>query len=167
MRKVKKMLLLSVSSIIVLFHVIWIIEYRDYSVLLSNNYANEDGCWIKKYNKEYYYSICPPHYPNFNGNYIVARYEGDLSLIIWPPSPCSSEWEFGVDIYNTKKDHGYRFYINDDCDFDTENKSGLEQNDYKDAQSIYSRFIDKVKSMKEIAKKEFPGMPTIQRKNKE
>lgn len=93
--KIKLIIILSLLGILLIFHLIWYINFSSYKKYTQTNMFIKDdyrSSHYADYENEYTYSVFAPNYPQFTGNLAITphmtenRSEGEtiVSLVIWP-----------------------------------------------------------------------------------
>lgn len=102
--------------LILLFNMLWFLNYKRFKCLtLDYEFAN--GIYIKS-NEKYTFSVSPPRYPKFVGNYSISYNDTSVGLIIWPSLTFGYNYEFGLIIYNEDLTQGYQVYVDQNLNYD-------------------------------------------------
>lgn len=126
----KKIFLIALISIIVLYNISWFlittIKYHPYIEVVPKNAYGYNG--LTK--DGYCYNVKKPSYLSFTGNLGVTSQKNDFSLIIWPS--LFRGYDYGVRIQ--EGDTAYEIYVN----------ANLEP--IKNEDEYYKKLLEKYKS---------------------
>ena len=131
----KKKLILSILLILViavlLWSLIWYVNYQRYNEYITVDYNKYGDCYVKKNEKEYYTVSCPA-FGTLTGNYAVSNSENTITLIIWPDYIGEVSYTYGMEILNKETKFGYRFYVNEEMQYVESDVSNFSEREKKE-----------------------------------
>lgn len=142
-----------VLTIVLIYHIVWFLNYTKY-IEYSKDYKRLNEAYLKS-DDMFVYTIAPPKYPSFIGNFSITLQDSSLGLIIWPSFFNKTSWEFGIIIFENNLAQGYQVYVDNNMKYQDEKNYVYEVIEKEKIISLIESKEEYLKQMKKYSYKEW------------
>ena len=160
LRKHKKVLLVFLGAVLfvfLLYNVLWFMNYKAYEKFIDDEYIKSpySSTSFSKRLGESTYTVKKPAYLQLTGNIAIDNVDSSVSIIIWPSFMLKSIKDYGLMLYDTEKDRGYMFYVDENMNYDTKNRTGIPEDSESNAKDLLNRLQGEVDKQYKLIRSEF------------
>lgn len=139
--------------ILFLWNFTWYLNLSNYQKITGgyNLYRNTYSKKVNNYN----YTIKPPNYFSFQGNYAISNRKDTISLIIWPDTFFNEDFRYGLMIFDVEIDYGYMFYINKDIQFLDRHQNDFSEKDIVMINKMLNKHYQEITKIMSLAESEW------------
>lgn len=115
-----------IITVLLIYHIAWFLNYNKY-MGYSKGYQRLNDTYMKS-EDIFTYTIAPPLYPSFVGNFGISLNDSSLGLVIWP-SFFKGESNFGIIVFEDNLVRGYQVYVDKNMKYQDEKNNVYDVNE--------------------------------------